>query len=148
MFDIDVTVKPGEDLEKVEKAIDEEVARLQTQGVETEELDERKATMELAKLSQLQSVESVADKLNEYEYVWGEPNSFKKDLDRYRNATGVKVQWWAKKVLNLGERAIVRVLPEEPEHAASARDQRPADLPSGRSIRHRRRRSRFRAACR
>ncbi len=127
LFVIDVMVKPGSDLDAVEKAVDEEVARLGGQPIEAAELEQRMATIELAKLSQLQSVEAVADKLNEYEYTWGEPNSFKRDLDRYRGATAAKVQWWAKKLLDPGARAVIRVLPEQPEHTASARDTRPQD---------------------
>ena len=48
---------------------------------------QRKATIELGMLRQLQSVEAKADQLNEYDFFWGEPNSFKRDLDRFRNAT-------------------------------------------------------------
>jgi predicted Zn-dependent peptidase len=128
LFVIEVQGKPGADLERIEKAVDEELARLAAQGVESGELEERKATIELGKLAQLQSVESVADKLNEYEYTWGEPNSFKRDLDRYRESTPAKVQFWAKRVLDPSARAIVRVLPEQPEHTASGRDKRPQDF--------------------
>src|SRR5262249_37068314 len=53
----------------------------------------------------------------------------KRDLDRYREATPVKVQWWAKRVLEPGARAVVRVLPEQPERTVSTRDARPQDFP-------------------
>jgi predicted Zn-dependent peptidase len=128
LFIIDATAKPDADLNAIEKAIDEEVARLSSQPIDASELEQRKASTELGKLAQLQSVAAVADKLNEYEFNWGEPNSFKRDLDRYRNASPIKVQWWAKKILDPAARAIVRVLPEQPERAPSARDQRPEDL--------------------
>ncbi len=127
MFHIDITCAPGADLDAIEKTVDQELARLGKEGITVAELDERKAGYELSKLSQLQSIEAVADKLNQYEYVWGEPNSFKRDLDRYRNATPAKVQWWAMQTLDPARRAIIRVLPEEPERADSGRDKRPAD---------------------
>lgn len=128
LFIVEVTAKPGADLERIERSVDDELAKLAAQGPEIAELDQRKSTIELAKLAQLQSVESVADKLNEYEYTWGEPNSFKRDLDRYRNASPAKVQYWAKRVLDPGARLVMRVLPEQPERGVSPRDNRPGDL--------------------
>jgi predicted Zn-dependent peptidase len=129
LFIVDVQTNPDADLRVVEKTVDEELSRLAGEGVTPSELEERKATIELGKLSAMQTVEAIADKLNEYEYIWGEPNSFKRDLDRYRTATPAKVQWWAKRVLDPGQRAIITVLPEQPQHSASARDQRPEGLP-------------------
>jgi predicted Zn-dependent peptidase len=114
MFRIDVMTPPDADLDKVEKIMDEEIGRLLTEGIKPAELEQRKATVELAKLSQLQSVAAKADKLNEYEFNFGTPDGFKRDLDRYRQATPESVQGWAKKVLTPGARLIVRVLPEEP----------------------------------
>lgn len=129
LFVVDVLAVPGADLNRVERAVDEELARLADEGMSAAELEQRKNTIELAKLASLQSIEAVADKLNEYEYIWGEPNSFKRDLDRYRNASPARVQWWAKRVLDPKARAIIRVLPEEPARETSARDHRPADFP-------------------
>jgi zinc protease len=127
MFCIDVTTAPDADLGRVEKTIDEELARLGKDGIQPAELEERKASYELSKLASLQSIEAVADKLNEYEYIWAEPNSFKRDLDRYRNATPAKVQWWAMQTLDPSRRVMIRVLPEEPDRADSPRDAKPAD---------------------
>jgi len=67
-----------------------------------------------------------ADQLNQYEYFYGEPDSFKRDMDRYRNTTPESIRKWAKKVLTPDARFILRVLPElkMPEH--NPRDERPA----------------------
>jgi predicted Zn-dependent peptidase len=113
VFRIDVTTPPGADLDKVEKIVDEEVGRLLSDGVTPAELEQRKATVELGMLSRLQSIGAKADNLNQYEFYFGTPDGFKRDLDRYRNATPEAVQAWAKKVLTPGARLIVRVLPEE-----------------------------------
>jgi predicted Zn-dependent peptidase len=69
--------------------------------------------------------------MNRYEFVWGEPDSFARDLDRYRNATPQGVQRQAQQTLDLGRRGIFRVLSEQPDHAASARDQRPGPGAAG-----------------
>ncbi len=127
-FQIDVLAAPGVEPERIEKAVDEEIARLGRDGVTAEELERCKAKVELGMLSRLQSVLMRADALNEYEFYFGEPNSFKRDLDRYRNATAAAVQKQAKETLKPDARVMVRVLPEAPEPVASAREKRPSDL--------------------
>jgi zinc protease len=129
LFEIDVTAKPDVNLDQVKAAVDEELAKLLDKGPTPAELEERKNAVEMGKLSQLQSLLSVADKLNEYEYQYGEPNSFQRDLDRYRKAAPADVRDWDRRVLSPDARLIMRVLPEEPERAQTARDQRPQDLP-------------------
>lgn len=132
MFQIDVLTMPEADLARVEAVIDEEIARLVAEGPTLEELERHKASVELESLSALESLAFKADRLNEYEYYWSEPNSFKRDLDRFRDATAEGVREWAAETLTPGARVIVRVLPEQPERAPSARDQRPSDASPGR----------------
>jgi predicted Zn-dependent peptidase len=127
MFQIAVLAKPDADLARVEALVDEELAKLIKDGPTAEELDRYKATIEMATLASLQSIDRKADRMNEYEYYWGEPNSFKRDLDRFRSATPAKVREWAEETIKQNARVIVRVLPEEPERAASPRDARPKD---------------------
>ncbi len=127
---IDVQARPDADLSRVEKVVDEELARLLRDGVGAAELTQRKETTELAKLSSLQRLETRADQLNFYEDAWGEPNSFKRDLDRYRDATPAGVLATAKSVLTQNARVVLRVVPEQPKRAPSARDARPADGPA------------------
>lgn len=128
MFRIDVTANTDADLDRVEKTVDEELARLVRDGPTDDELTRFKNRMELAMLSRLQSVEARADQLNQYEYYFGEPNSFKRDLDRYRNATKQSVQRWAARILAPDARVIMRVLPEAPQRAESPREARPASV--------------------
>jgi predicted Zn-dependent peptidase len=127
---IDVQARAGVDLDRVEKAVDEEIARLLAEGIRPGELAQRKETTELAKLSALQRLETRADSLNFYEDAWGDPNGFKRDLDRYRNATPEGVLATAKQVLTRDARVLFRVLPEQPKRPASARDTRPPDGPA------------------
>ena len=124
-FQINVLTPSGTDLDRVEKVIDEELARFAKGGPTAPELERTKASSELAMLSQIQSIPRKAAMLNEYEAAWGEPNSFKRDLDRYRNATPDSVKQWSAKVFDLNSRVITRVLPEEPERSESKRDVAP-----------------------
>lgn len=127
LFQVAAYTTPDADLAKVEAIIDEELVKLMTDGPTAEELDRQKSVIELGLLSSLQSIDRKADRMNEYEYYWGEPNSFKRDLDRFRGVTGDAVKEWAAKTITQNARVMVRVLPEEPERAKSARDTRPGE---------------------
>jgi len=125
---IDVIASEGADLDAVERAVDEELERLATDGPTRAELEQQKAKAELTKLSEIEELGARADKLNEYEYYLGEPNSFARDLERYRGASPESVRRWARLVLTPGARGLYRVLPLEPDRGPTARDTRPADF--------------------
>jgi predicted Zn-dependent peptidase len=92
---------------------------------------ERAVTAEAQLLGRLQSLRARADKLNEYLYFFGEPDSLQRDLDRYRNATPESVQNVARQVLLPNARLVQWILPEGIEHVASGRDERPGPAPQG-----------------
>ena len=127
VFRIDVQARPDADLDRVEKVVDEELARFLKEGPTEKELDERKATIEAGKLAALQRLETRADFMNQYEFFWGEPNSFQRDLDRYRNATKAAVLETARRVITQNARVLFRVLPEQPKRSPGPRDSRPKD---------------------
>ena len=131
IFTIDVLAMPPSDLDRIEAIIEEEVSLLAEKGPTTGELDRVKAQYELAALTQMQDLKARADRLNEYEYHWGTPDGFKRDLDRFRNADAATVKSWAKDVLRSDARAVIRVLPEEPERAAGPRETRPSPAADG-----------------
>lgn len=131
VFRIEVLAKPDADLSAIEKVVDEEIAKFIAEGPTAAELAQRAATIEMGMLTALQSVMARADKLNEYFYAWGEPDSLQRDLDRYRKATPDAVKRWAREVLTPNARLIQRVLPEEPVRPESGpREKRPADFAS------------------
>ena len=124
-FTIEAYCAPGADLTAVEAAIDEEVAGLSREGPSESELSRNVNAIELALLSSLQSIEAKADQLNEYQYYFGDPNGLKRDLDRYRASTPSGVRDVVASTLKPGARAIIRVLPEDPQRGDSPRDVRP-----------------------
>lgn len=128
LFTITVLGVPGVDLGRIEAIVDEELGRVTRDGVVADELERRKVGREVATLAQLQSVGRKADLLNHYEFVWGEPDSFARDLQRYRDVTPDRVKAIAAAVLSPGARAIVHVVPAEAERPKTARDTRPADF--------------------
>lgn len=127
VFRIDVQTRPDADLDRVEQIVDEELARFLKTGPSAAELNQHKAQIELSKLSALQSLSSKALAMNQYEFFWSEPNSFRRDLDRYRNATPAAVLADARQVITQNARVIYRVLPEQRTRTAGPRDTRPTD---------------------
>jgi zinc protease len=76
-------------------------------------------------LNSLQSVDAKADKLNEFEFYLGEPDSFRKVLDMYRAATPQAVRNAVNRTLDPNERLIIRVLPQRPAPEQNPRDKQP-----------------------
>jgi predicted Zn-dependent peptidase len=128
LFRVDVMAKPGSDLARIELIVDEELSRFAKDGPTPDELAERKAAIEFRTLSSLQSVQARADRLNEYEFYFGNPDSLQRDLDRTRKATPESVTAWATRVITPTARLIQIVLPESGDRAESARDSRPSDF--------------------
>lgn len=125
LFAIEATAKPGVELDRLEQAIDEVLAAYRQTGPTPQELERHKAGIEFATMNRLQSVTAKADALNQYQFFFNEPNSFRRDLDRYRRATVEDVKSWAGKVLSPDARLVLRVLPELAPLQPDPRDQRP-----------------------
>ena len=126
LFRIDITARQGKSLDEIERITDEILGAFLAGGPTAEELERHKASMEYGMLNGLQSILGKADRLNRYNFFLGEPNSFKRDLDRYRRATVASVKDWSQKVLTPGGRLIMRVLPESQGRMLAGRDEQPA----------------------
>ncbi len=131
LFYVEVTAQPGVALDDVERAMDEELARFVAKGPTAEELDRQKSKIEYGMVSRLQSLLGKADRLNAYQFFYGEPNSFKQDLERYRSATVEDVRQWAGRVLTPDARLILRVIPELETPDENPRDEHPAVADAG-----------------
>lgn len=125
LFFIEATAKPGVELQTIENAIDRTVAAFLKDGPTDDELDRQKAQLEYATVNELQSILTKADRLNMYEFYYGEPNSFKTDLDRYRNATPQSVRDAARNVLTQDARLVMRVIPEIKTPEQNPREAKP-----------------------
>jgi predicted Zn-dependent peptidase len=130
-FYVDATLAPDASQAKLEQAIDDELARFVRSGPTAEELKRQSATLEFQTLSGLQSIEAKADKLNEYEYYFGEPNSFKHVLDSYRTSTSGKVRDAARNTLDFNNRLILRVVPQNEKQEVNPRNEKPPLAVSG-----------------
>ena len=113
LFQIEVTAKPGITLVEMEKGVNEEIAKLQNDGVTEREIQRSKNSTKANFIYRLQSVGGFggkADQLNRYNVMWGDPGSFNKDLARYEKVTAKDVQRAAKKYLT-AERVALSVVP-------------------------------------
>lgn len=126
LFQINATAAEGVDLAKVEAAIDDELAKFAKKGPTPSEAKRVVSQLEYGILNNLQSINQKADMLNMYEFYFGEPNSFKRVLDAYRNASPSAIQKVAAKTLDLDKRLILHVLPESQTVAGTnPRDDKP-----------------------
>jgi predicted Zn-dependent peptidase len=130
LFYVDATVAPGVDPAKVEALIDQELETLKQGGPRPDEMKRIVAQIEYGSLAQLQSIQQKADKLNEYEFYFGEPNSFARELDLYRKATPKAVGDAVRRTLDRDVRLIMRVVPQSEVDAqgSNPRDGQP-DIP-------------------
>lgn len=135
LFKIDVTAKQGVSLDQIEQVTDEVLEEFISNGPTESELERQKAQIEYEKLSRLESLLAKADALNKYNFYFGEPNGFKRDLDRYRRETPESVTRAAQSVLTPA-RLVMRILSETDARKTSessndvlaGRDEQPGSL--------------------
>lgn len=100
-------------LERLESAIDEELARLAADGPTAEELEKVKVHAETEFTAGLQRITERADRLNAYDAAFGDPDGFERDLGRYRLVGADEVRARAKDLFDRDARLIMHVLPGE-----------------------------------
>jgi predicted Zn-dependent peptidase len=128
LFYVIVTARTGVPLDSIEKVADEEIDRFVAEGPTKTELERYLSTFERGMLSGLQSVARKADRMNLYAFYFDEPNSFRRDLERYREVTLADIRRWAGEVLGVEGRLVEEVVAEEERPLRADRDERPAPL--------------------
>ncbi|WP_437679930.1 M16 family metallopeptidase [Sorangium sp. So ce131] len=119
-FFVEAIARPGVRLEKLEAAIDDQLAKVRDARVSREELDRAKNQYETAFVTALESVNARARMLNQYETWKGDPGFVEQDLRRYRDATAESLQAYAKSTLDPNARVILRVVPKGSDEAKKA----------------------------
>ncbi|MGO9404262.1 MAG: M16 family metallopeptidase [Terriglobales bacterium] len=95
VFMLVATAKPGVAIEDLEKALQNELAELQSKGPTSEELERAKNSIEtqfVLALEQSGGMSGVADRLNTYNHYLGSPDYVTQDLARYDAVTPADVQ--------------------------------------------------------
>jgi zinc protease len=113
VFDIEVVARPGASLDEIEQLVDAEIARLATTPPTAAELDQARAVIETQVLQRMEKVTMLADLVNHYNQMAGDPGFVGKDLARYRQATPAAVSATVAKWLQRDARVVVHAKPGE-----------------------------------
>jgi zinc protease len=131
-FNVIVTAKEGHTLDEIEKAVDAELQKIITAGITPSELQQAQTAWEARFVRSLQRVGGfggVADKMNEYNTYFGNPDRFQWDMERYTKATVADVQKFVKQYINLDKRVILHIVPEGDLKVAGTDFDRPEPKP-------------------
>jgi zinc protease len=135
VFELQATARPGVKPEDLEKAINEELDKLRTEGPTEAELDRARNVIEthmITGIERLGGFGGLADRLNQYNQFLHDPGYLPKDLARYDHATTSDLKKIADEDLKTASRVVVYGLPgervvddpprakEEPKQPASA----------------------------
>jgi zinc protease len=114
VFELQATGKPGVKPEDLEKAIDQELDKLRSEGPTRAELDRARNLIEthtISGLERLGGFGGLADRLNQYNQFLHDPGYLSKDLERYNRATVEDVKRIAADKLKTSARVVVYGLP-------------------------------------
>jgi zinc protease len=118
-FVVVATPKPGIPVERIEKTIDEEIARIAAAPPTPVELERAKNKIEASAVFGLEQVSGRAAMLAGYELRTGDPGWLDEDLARYRAVTAADVQEAARTFLRRDARVVLTVVPRPAEPAPS-----------------------------
>ncbi len=114
VFRIDALARPGHTTKELQTAIDAELQRFLDKGPTQGELASARIGLYTGEARGLEGLLARAELLNRYQFYFGNPTAWKKDLGRYEDATPAGVQEWARRVL-LPERVVLETQPKKKE---------------------------------
>jgi zinc protease len=92
LFHVGATAKPDHALEEIQRAIDDELARLAGEGPSVAEVDRARNTHLADFYKSLDHLQTRADLLNHYQFLLGTPGGVARDVARYEAATPATVR--------------------------------------------------------
>jgi zinc protease len=110
-FQLFVTPKPGQTPTRMAQLINEELAKLVTQGITERELTRAQNVIRAQFLDRLAQVLGKADQLNFYNYFVGTPDYLEQDAARYEQVTQEDVKRVAEEYLGR-PKVVLTVVPE------------------------------------
>jgi zinc protease len=115
-FMVIATARPGHTAEELQKVIDEEIAKLQTEPPTAHELERSLNQIEASFYNRLERVggfNGKGDQLNAYYTETGDPDWFNEDLARYRALSASDIRAAAAEFLPLDRRVELTIVPEK-----------------------------------
>jgi zinc protease len=113
VFNIEVVARPGASLDEIEKLVDAEIGRLAATPPTDSELAQARATIQTQLLQRMEKVTSLADLINHYNQMAGDPGFVGKDLARYAGTTPAAVSATVAQWLKKDSRVVVQARPGE-----------------------------------
>jgi zinc protease len=110
-FGITVQARPGVELSRIQRIVDEEVERLKSEPPTDREVQRARNNIESGYVQGMQSVLGRADQLNSYYIYTGNPGYVDEDLARYQGVTPQSVQQAVRQYLTEG-RVVLSVVPQ------------------------------------
>lgn len=118
VFSIEVVARANQSLQEIEAMVDAELAELARTPPSKEEVRRALAAIETAMLARLEKVGTLADTLNNYNQLAGDPDFVGKDLARYRAVTPESVTAAVAAYLRRDARVLVQTTPGAQQLAA------------------------------
>jgi zinc protease len=106
-----IRAKPDVDLDGIEAAVDQEVARLAQTPPSQEELNRVINGLVTGFVGALETVQGKADRLNDYLYYAGQPGFAEQDLARYRALTPADIQRVARQYVAGRNHVVISIVP-------------------------------------
>ncbi len=113
VFNIEIVARPGASLDEIEKLVDAEIGKLATTPPSESELNQARATIQTQLLQRMEKVTSLADLVNHYNQMAGDPGFVGKDLARYAGTTPAAVSATVTQWLQRDRRVVVLAQPGE-----------------------------------
>lgn len=104
--------KPDVPAKKMVEQVEEEIAKIQKDGVPANELSRVKAYLRSSRIRELQSPLARARYLGQYEVFDGDPNFVNTELDRMMKVTAEEVRDVARKYIVPSKRSVLEIAPE------------------------------------
>lgn len=113
MFQVFVSVKPGQDMEKAIQSAFSELYKFRTHLVDQKELEKAKNKIMKDYVDSLKTVSGKARALAVNEVTFGDYQELFKDLDRYNQVTAEQIKDVAERYLQPQQRSVIRIKPKK-----------------------------------
>jgi zinc protease len=112
LFAIDVKPRPGADLDKIDRVIEEELAKIRSEGITPQEFEKAMNGVRSDFYRGLQTVSGKANQLGTYELLYGDFNKLFTVMDNYAAVKIDRVREVAAKYLTENNKTIGKLIPE------------------------------------
>jgi zinc protease len=107
VFFVQATCKPGVTPEKLEEAINQELAKLRSEGPTPPEVEMARNSIQSTFVFRLERLGGVANLLNQYNQFLGDPGKFDWDLKRYDAVNAATLKQFAESALTNNSRVVM-----------------------------------------